>query len=135
MNRDWVDKDFYQVLGVGKEAAADAIKRAYRKLAQKYHPDANAGDPAAEERFKQVSEAYAVLSDGEQRKEYDELRRLVESGAYRGFDNGPGNPFGSGQRVRMRTSLAEAWETFFPVSVAAGDAAAVLSEAPTCQPS
>ena len=101
MNRDWVDKDFYQVLGVGKEAPADEIKRAYRKLAQKYHPDANAGDPAAEERFKQVSEAYAVLSDAEQRKEYDELRRLVEAGAYRGFDNGQGNPFGSGQRVRM----------------------------------
>jgi molecular chaperone DnaJ len=101
VNRDWVDKDFYQVLGVGKEAATDEIKRAYRKLAQKYHPDANAGDPAAEERFKQVSEAYAVLSDGEQRKEYDELRRLVESGAYRGFDDGQGNPFGSGQRVRV----------------------------------
>ena len=68
MNRDWVDKDFYQVLGVGKEAPAAEIKRAYRKLAQKFHPDANAGDPAAEERFKQVSEAYAVLSDDEQRK-------------------------------------------------------------------
>lgn len=101
MNRDWIDKDFYQVLGVAREAPADEIKRAYRRLAQKYHPDANAGDPAAEERFKQVSEAYAVLSDSEQRKEYDELRRLVESGAYRGFDNGQGNPFGSGQRVRM----------------------------------
>ncbi|MEX0666806.1 MAG: DnaJ domain-containing protein, partial [Acidimicrobiia bacterium] len=93
MNRDWVDKDFYQVLGVGKEASAEEVKRAYRKLAQKYHPDANAGDPAAEERFKQVSEAYGILSDPEQRKEYDELRRLVESGAFRGFDNGQGNPF------------------------------------------
>ena len=101
MNRDWVKKDFYQVLGVGKDASADEIKRAYRKLAQKYHPDANAGDPAAEERFKQVSEAYGILSDPKQRKEYDELRRLVESGAYRGFDNGQGNPFGSGQRVRV----------------------------------
>ncbi len=101
MNRDWVDKDFYQVLGVSREASSDEIKRAYRKLAQKYHPDANAGDPASEERFKEVSEAYAILSDSDQRKEYDELRQLVESGAYRGFDNGQGSPFGSGQRVRM----------------------------------
>jgi molecular chaperone DnaJ len=101
MNRDWVDKDFYQILGVGKEASKDEIKRAYRKLAQKFHPDANAGDPGAEERFKQVSEAYGVLADPEQRKEYDEVRRLVESGAYSGFGNGQGNPFGSGQRVRM----------------------------------
>ncbi|MGH8928302.1 MAG: molecular chaperone DnaJ [Acidimicrobiia bacterium] len=100
MNREWVDKDFYQVLGVGKEAGADEIKRAYRKLAQKFHPDANQGDPAAEERFKQISEAYGVLSDSEQRKEYDELRQLVESGAYQRFGNGPGGPF-SGQRVRV----------------------------------
>ena len=101
MNRDWVEKDFYQVLGVGRDASKDEIKRAYRKLAQKFHPDANSGDPAAEERFKQVSEAYGVLADAEQRKEYDELRRLVDSGAYRGFDNGAGNPFGGGQRIRV----------------------------------
>jgi molecular chaperone DnaJ len=104
MNREWIDKDYYQVLGVAKEADAEAIKRAYRKLARKFHPDANQGDSAAEERFKQVSEAYGVLSDPEQRKEYDEVRRLVESGAYRGgFDGGPG-PFGQytgGQRVRV----------------------------------
>jgi molecular chaperone DnaJ len=101
MNREWVDKDFYKILGVRKEASPEEIKRAYRKLAQKHHPDANAGDPAAEERFKEVSEAYGVLADVEQRKEYDELRRLVESGAYRGFDNGRGSPFGSGQRMRV----------------------------------
>ncbi len=104
MNRDWVDKDFYQVLGVSKGASAEEIKRAYRKLAQKFHPDANPGDAAAEEKFKQISEANAILSDAEQRKEYDELRRLVESGAYRNFDGGQrsGNPFGAGgQRFRV----------------------------------
>ena len=102
MNRDWIDKDFYQVLGIANNATPEEIKRAYRKLAQKYHPDANPGDSTAEERFKQISEAYGILSDTEQRQEYDELRRLVESGAYRNFDGGGGNPFGGGgQRIRV----------------------------------
>ncbi len=99
MNRDWVDKDFYKVLGVSPDASADEIKRAYRKLAQKYHPDANPNDPSAEEKFKDISEAYATLSDPEQRKEYDEVRRLVETGGFSGFGGGPGG-FG-GQRVRV----------------------------------
>ena len=104
MNRDWVDKDFYQILGVSSSATAEEIKRAYRKLAQKFHPDANPSDSAAEERFKQISEAYGVLSDAEQRKEYDELRRLVESGAFRNYGGQGfgGRGFGgSGQRVRV----------------------------------
>ena len=103
MNRDWVEKDFYQVLGVAKTAAPEGIKRAYRKLARKFHPDANPGDTAAEEKFKQISEAYAILSDTEQRKEYDELWRLVESGAYRNFGGQrSGSPFGAGgQRIRV----------------------------------
>ena len=102
MNRDWVDKDFYQVLGVANTSTPEEIKRAYRKLAQKFHPDANSGDGAAEEKFKQISEAYAILSDAAQRKEYDELRRLVESGAYRSAGQRGGNPFGGGgQRVRV----------------------------------
>ncbi len=104
MNRDWVEKDFYEVLGVSSDASADEIKRAYRKLAQKYHPDANPDDPKAEERFKDISEAYATLSDPEQRKEYDEVRRLVESGGFGGF-GGPGGFGGAGgfggQRVRV----------------------------------
>lgn len=63
--------DYYALLDVGKDATADEIKKAYRKLAMKYHPDRNAGDKAAEEKFKQVSEAYAVLSDPDKRKKYN----------------------------------------------------------------
>jgi molecular chaperone DnaJ len=101
MNREWIDKDYYQTLGVAKDAPADTIKRAYRKLAQKFHPDANQGDPAFEEKFKEVSEAYGVLSDPKEKKEYDEVRQLVESGAYRAGGFGGGGPFGGGQRIRV----------------------------------
>jgi molecular chaperone DnaJ len=102
VNRDWVDKDFYQVLGVGAEATAEEIKKAYRKLAQTYHPDANPGDSTAEEKFKEISEAYATLSNPEQRKEYDQVRRMVESGGFQGF-GGPGSGYGGygGQQVRV----------------------------------
>ena len=96
MNRDWAEKDFYQILGVGKSSTPDEIKRAYRKLARLHHPDANPGDRGKAEKFKGISEAYAVLSDAERRREYDEVRRLVESGGYRHFaGGGGGSPFGS----------------------------------------
>jgi molecular chaperone DnaJ len=86
-------KDFYAVLGVSSTASQDEIKKAYRKLAKKYHPDANANDPKAAERFKEISEANNVLGDVEKRKQYDEMRRL---GA---FDGGFGG-FGGGGRSR-----------------------------------
>ena len=70
-SRDFLEKDFYKVLGVPKDAKADEIKKAYRKLARRYHPDANKGDAAAEERFKEISEAYDVLADDKRRREYD----------------------------------------------------------------
>lgn len=103
MNRDWVEKDFYSVLEVSPDAPADDVKRAYRKLAQRLHPDANPGDTGAEERFKAVSEAYAVLSDPEQRKEYDQVRRLASSGAFAGggFGGGSGGFGGYGQQIRV----------------------------------
>ncbi|MDQ4131549.1 MAG: molecular chaperone DnaJ [Actinomycetota bacterium] len=93
--RDWLDKDFYAILGVPEDASQAAIKKAYRKLAQRLHPDANKGDPNAEERFKEVSEAYAVLSNEDKRKEYDELRRLAASGAFAagGFPGGGAGGF------------------------------------------
>ena len=78
--KDFLEKDYYKVLGVPKDATAAEIKKAYRKLAREYHPDANKGDAKAEERFKEISEANDVLSDAKRRKEYDEARSLFGSG-------------------------------------------------------
>src|SRR3954462_429214 len=79
--QDWFEKDFYAVLGVKPEASADEVKKAYRKLARQHHPDANAGDANAERRFKEIGEAYAVLSDPEQRQQYDAVRAMARGGA------------------------------------------------------
>ncbi|HEV2087885.1 MAG TPA: molecular chaperone DnaJ [Cryptosporangiaceae bacterium] len=81
--KDWLEKDYYAVLGVAKSSSADEIKKAYRKLARDFHPDKNPGNAPAEARFKEVSEAYAVLSDERRRREYDEARALFGSGAFR----------------------------------------------------
>ena len=88
--RDFLEKDYYKVLGVSKGAPADEIKKSYRKLARKYHPDANKGDAASEERFKEISEAYNVLSDEKRRKEYDDARSLFGSGGVRMPGSGGG---------------------------------------------
>lgn len=85
---DWLEKDFYKVLGVSNDASEKDLTKAYRKLARKYHPDANPNDTSAEDKFKAVSEAYDVLSDPDRRKEYDDLRKY---GARGGLG---GNPFG-----------------------------------------
>ena len=81
--KDYLEKDYYKILGVSKTSTADEIKKSYRKLARKYHPDANKGDAKAEERFKEISEAYNVLSDSKRRKEYDEARSLFGGGGFR----------------------------------------------------
>ena len=96
--RDWADKDYYKVLGVPKTASKEEIKKAYRKLAQKHHPDANKGDGAAESRFKEISEAHAILSNDSKRAEYDQIRQFIESGGRR-FYNAPGG--GGNVRVNI----------------------------------
>ncbi|MEO6826850.1 MAG: DnaJ C-terminal domain-containing protein [Microbacteriaceae bacterium] len=75
-SQDWFDKDFYQVLGVSKDVTPAELKKVYRKLARKFHPDSNPGNAQAESKFKEISEAHSVLSDPEQRKEYDQIRAM-----------------------------------------------------------
>ena len=105
-SQDWLEKDFYRTLGVSKDASEADIKKTYRKLARKYHPDSNAGDAAAEAKFKEISEAYAVLSDKEERAEYDQIRAMGAGGARftsggggggQGFEDVFGGMFGGGR--------------------------------------
>ncbi len=113
-SQDWFEKDFYAILGVPQDADAAEIKKAYRKLARKHHPDQNPGDAAAEQRFKDVGEANSVLSDPEQRREYDAIRQMTRGGA-RFTAGGPGggaggfedvfsSMFGGGGGTRVRYS-------------------------------
>ncbi|MDL5155050.1 DnaJ C-terminal domain-containing protein [Actinomycetospora termitidis] len=95
-NRDWLEKDFYRELGVAKDASADEIKKAYRKIARENHPDAKPGDTKAEAKFKAAGEAYGVLSDATKRQEYDEARTLFSGGRFGGFGGG-GRSSGGGQ--------------------------------------
>ncbi len=114
-SQDWFEKDFYAILGVPQDADAATIKKAYRRLARKHHPDQNAGDTAAERRFKDIGEAHSVLSDPKQREEYDAVRQMARGGA-RFRAGGPGGAGGGfedvfsafgggagGQRVRFST--------------------------------
>jgi molecular chaperone DnaJ len=97
-SQDWFEKDFYAILGVPQDADDAAIKKAYRKLARKYHPDQNPGDVAAEQRFKDIGEANSVLSDPEKRREYDAIRQMTRGGA-RFTAGGPGGGAGGFEDV------------------------------------
>ncbi|MFD1720554.1 DnaJ C-terminal domain-containing protein [Amnibacterium endophyticum] len=112
-SQDWFEKDFYRVLGVDKSISQADLKKAYRKLARQYHPDSNPGDTAAEARFKEISEAYSVLSDEQQRQEYDQIRAMGSgarftaggggSGGGQGFEDVFGGLFGQGARRGQQT--------------------------------
>jgi molecular chaperone DnaJ len=115
-SQDWFDKDFYKVLGVSKDISDAELKKAYRKLARQYHPDSNQGDAKAEAKFKEISEAYSVLSDAEERKEYDQIRAMGSgarftsggSGANGGFEDVFGGMFGGGGGGRTSYSYQQA---------------------------
>ncbi|WP_209324002.1 DnaJ C-terminal domain-containing protein [Brevibacterium renqingii] len=113
---DWFEKDFYKTLGVSKDASDAEIKKAYRKLARKYHPDANPGDDKAEEKFKEIGQAHQVLSDKESRAQYDQVRAMGGGARFSAGAGGPGGAagggfedvfsdlFGGGGRTRTRTT-------------------------------
>ena len=96
VRREWFEKDYYKVLGVAKNASAAEIKKAYRKLAQQHHPDANPGNTQAEDRFKEISAAYDVLGDEDKRKQYDQVRDMAASGFSSGGVPGGGGGVGGG---------------------------------------
>ncbi len=98
VRREWFEKDYYQALDVPKNATQAEVKKAYRKLAQRYHPDANPGNVQAEERFKEISAAYEVLGDESKRKQYDQVRDMAASGFGAGGVRGEGFPGGGGVR-------------------------------------
>ena len=110
-------KDYYEVLGVDRSASQDAIKKAYRTLARKHHPDTNQGDPASEAKFREINEAYEVLSDPEKREKYDRFGAQWQQyegagGRPEDFDWGPWQPQGEG-RYTHRTLTPEELEELF----------------------
>ncbi len=110
-------KDFYAVLGVTATASADEIKKQYRRLAKKHHPDTNKSDPKAAEKFKEISEAYRVLGDAKKRAQYDEMRRL---GAFDGFSRGGG---AAGRRAAVRVRSRVRAHSTTSTSAASADSA------------
>lgn len=108
-SQDWFDKDFYKVLGVSKDTSEAELKKVYRKLAREFHPDSNQGNAKAEAKFKEISEAYSVLSDKDQRAEYDQIRamgsgaRFSAGGPQGGFDDAfSGFGRGGGQQYNFQ---------------------------------
>lgn len=111
-SQDWVDKDFYAVLGVSKDASDADIKKAYRKLARLHHPDTNAGNPEAERKFKDITEANSVLSNPEDRQQYDAIKAMGSGARFQqggaggagGYEDAFGDMFGGGRGQRTRYS-------------------------------
>jgi molecular chaperone DnaJ len=118
-SQDWFDKDFYSTLGVSKDVSEADLKKTYRKLARKYHPDSNQGDAAAEAKFKEVSEAYSVLSDAEQRSEYDQIRAMGSGARFTAGGQGAGgfedvfSMFGQGRGGNTRFQTSGDFEDIF----------------------
>lgn len=112
-------KDYYALLGVSKSSAPDEIKKAYRKLAMLYHPDKNPGDKAAEEKFKEVSEAYEVLSDPKKKQAYDQFGHMGTAASHQGFYTGPNfedfdfETFGGQQRPYTTESAYDLFNDLF----------------------
>ena len=114
-SQDWFDKDFYKVLGVDKGVSAADLKKTYRKLARQYHPDSNPGDAKAEAKFKEISEAYAVLNDPEQREEYDQIRAMGSGARFSAPGTGGGGGFDDvfSRFGQQRGGSAGGFEDFF----------------------
>jgi molecular chaperone DnaJ len=120
-SQDWFDKDFYAVLGVSKDVSDAELKKVYRKLARTFHPDSNPGDAKAEARFKEISEAYTVLSDASTRQEYDQIRAMGSGARFSAGGSGPGgfeDVFGGmfgggGQRVRFQQNPDDLFSGLF----------------------
>ena len=119
-SQDWLEKDFYKVLGVSKDASESEIKKTYRSLARKFHPDSNPGDASAEARFKEISEAYSVLSDSRQRSEYDQIRamqaggpRFTAGGGPGGFEDVFGGMFGGMPRQGQSADFGDLFSGLF----------------------
>ena len=111
--KDLYEKDYYQILGVTKNADSDAIKKQYRKLARQLHPDKTKGDKKLEDRFKAVSEAYDILSDDKKRREYDEAREAFNSGRIPSGFNGGGQGFNGGDFSDLFGSGGDIFSTLF----------------------
>jgi len=131
-SQDWFDKDFYAVLGVSKDVSDAELKKVYRKLARQFHPDSNPGDTKAEARFKEISEAYTVLSDSSSRQEYDQIRAMGGGARFTSGGNGPGgfddvfgNIFGGGGR----TDFSRAPRTYSVECSVAAQADSLVSNA------
>lgn len=119
-SQDWMGKDFYATLGVSKDASDADVKKAYRKLARTHHPDQNPGDAAAEKKFKEISEAYSVLSDPQQRQEYDAIRAMGGGARFTapggagggGFEDLFGDVFGGARGAQGGPDLSDLFGAF-----------------------